>query len=731
MPLSIGQIINNRYRIDALLGQGGMGAVYKVWDLNLEKAAALKENLDASPEAQKQFGREARLMASLEHPNLPRVTDFFFIPGQGQYLVMDFVHGEDMQRLLDQAHRSNASGGPGGLPQAQVVHWILQIIDALEYLHTQNPPIIHRDIKPANIRIRSDGRAMLVDFGIAKTYDPGLATTMGAKAITPGFSPPEQYGGGSTDSRSDIYALGATLYTLLTGRTLPESVTRISTSTPTALPRQINPQISPQVEYATLRAIQVDMELRFQQVGELRQALQAQAAGPAFVATQSAAQSAPPYAAPATQIIPEPAWSGRPPTGPQPAGAIPATQAIPGQAWSGSPYGDSQRTGPAPAALARRSPLVWALPLAVVLLGFLAGGIFLGSRLLGAATRGAAPTVTQSALAAAALNTPPPATPPQPTFTSAAPAHSTPAPASAAAATPTRSAAQAGPGDQLESRIAFASDRNGNYEIFTMRPDGSDVRRLTITTVDEFEPSWSPDGKQMIYTSEQSNGAEIFIMNRDGSDQRQLTRNSDVDRGPAFSPDGSQIAYFTNRDGNYEIYVMSTYSSMARRLTDDTGTEQYPVWSPDGKKIAFVAWQDKNSNTYLMNADGSQVQRLTSGERNTLPAWASFPDVGEAVIFWTRKDEQWYLSAYRLDLKKVETLSPALFPSKSDQFLSLPAFSSDYQNLIFSMPFGDKNHLFAVHFTTYAELVEALQAKKWVQLTDGTSNEYDPTWWSR
>ena len=262
MSLTVGQVLNNRYRIDALLGQGGMGAVYRALDSSLNLTVAIKENLYASSEAQKQFGREAKILAHLSHPNLPRVTDHFFIPGHGQYLVMDFIEGQDLQAMLDLM---------GVLPENMVLAWILQICDALTYLHGQPTPIIHRDVKPANIRIRPDGHAMLVDFGIAKIYDPQMATTMGAKAVAPGYSPPEQYAG-KTDARSDIYALGATIYHLLTGHTLPASVMRMGGSAQTK-PRQFNKQISPQTEQAILKAIEVSADRRFQTVEELRAAL--------------------------------------------------------------------------------------------------------------------------------------------------------------------------------------------------------------------------------------------------------------------------------------------------------------------------------------------------------------------------------------------------------------------------------------------------------------------------
>ena len=313
MPLAIGQIIHNdRYRIDGLLGRGGMGAVYQAWDTTLETTVAIKENLDASPEAHKQFSKEARMLARISHPNLPRVIDYFFIEGQGQYLVMDFVEGEDLKAMLDRL---------GRLDEAQALTWIGQVCGALTYLHSQPRPIIHRDIKPANIRVRPDAQAMLVDFGIAKVYDAQLATTTGARAITPGFSPPEQYGSGHTDMRSDIYALGATLYAMLTGKTPVESVQRMITHAPLPMPRALNPEISPAVEVALLKAMSIHSQDRYRSMEEFRQALLGSAASmlvgglrppPLSRPLQAAQPVAMPVAAPVAPTLHTPALPAEP-----------------------------------------------------------------------------------------------------------------------------------------------------------------------------------------------------------------------------------------------------------------------------------------------------------------------------------------------------------------------------------------------------------------------------------
>ena len=183
MPLAQGQILQNRYRIVKLIGQGGFGAVYRAWDLSLNQPCALKENFDTSTEAQRQFQREASILANLRHPHLPRVTDHFFISTQGQYLVMDFIEGQSFEEILTQMRRP--------LTESEVLPSFEQVCQAVDYLHHRTQPIIHRDIKPQNIIITPENEAILVDFGISKIHDPHLKTTSGARAVSPGFSPIE------------------------------------------------------------------------------------------------------------------------------------------------------------------------------------------------------------------------------------------------------------------------------------------------------------------------------------------------------------------------------------------------------------------------------------------------------------------------------------------------------------------------------------------------------------
>ena len=301
--LAPSDVLQGRYRVIRLLGKGGMGAVYQAQDTRLgNRPVAVKENFDASTEAQAQFQLEATTLATLNHLNLPRVTDHFIEPSGKQYLVMDFVEGQDLQEMLDQQ---------GRLSEAQALPWIEQVCDALEYLHGQNPPIIHRDIKPANIKITPAGRAMLVDFGIAKQFRPGQQTMAAARAVTSGFSPPEQYGAGRTDARSDIYALGATLYCLLTGQVPPDAMDRL-TGDRLIPPRQLNPSVSTAVEAAILAALRLNPADRPPSVRDFRQMVigrgrvfSAPPLAPTVVASAGASAISPPAPAPPV-VAPKP-----------------------------------------------------------------------------------------------------------------------------------------------------------------------------------------------------------------------------------------------------------------------------------------------------------------------------------------------------------------------------------------------------------------------------------------
>jgi serine/threonine protein kinase len=264
MEMEKGSLLHQRYRIQGALGKGGMGVVYTAIDESLGVHVVVKENSLEEEDAIQQFRREATILAGLRHPNLPRVTDHFVIEGQGQYLVMDFIEGEDLKMRLQRL---------GALPEKEVLLIGVAISDALDYLHSLTPPVLHRDIKPGNIRITPDGHVFLVDFGLAKQVESGQLTATGARGLTPGFSPPEQYGTARTDGRSDIYALGATLYTALAGFP-PEDGLAIAIKQTELTPIQLrNPEVSDSVAKVIEQAIQVEADDRYQTGNEFKLAL--------------------------------------------------------------------------------------------------------------------------------------------------------------------------------------------------------------------------------------------------------------------------------------------------------------------------------------------------------------------------------------------------------------------------------------------------------------------------
>ncbi len=259
MPLPEDTILEKRYRIDGLLARGGMGAIYRAFDTNLNTPVAIKENFFQTPEHVVQFKQEALILARLRHPALPRVIQHFSVDDSAtgsdydrrrQYLVMDFIEGENLWEVFQRR------GQP--LEVNEALNYIIQVCAAVDYLHRQSPPIIHRDIKPQNIKITPQKQAVLVDFGIAKQVTSGVTRThVGAQGITPGFSPPEQYNKGTT-AASDIYALAATLYAILTGQKPPDSV-RLFTGGAKLQPLpQFNASLPPRLWQAVQHAMQLE-----------------------------------------------------------------------------------------------------------------------------------------------------------------------------------------------------------------------------------------------------------------------------------------------------------------------------------------------------------------------------------------------------------------------------------------------------------------------------------------
>lgn len=288
-------VLNDRYLILEKIGQGGMGAIYKVVDTRSQQILAVKEMSDSAitssedrAQAVQQFEREAGLLRSLQHPNLPYVTDKFTIYDR-HYLVMEFIDGQTLEQMIEVRQHPFA--------EEDVVNWAQQLCDVLSYLHRQMPPIIFRDLKPGNIMINREGQVKLIDFGIVRLFTPGKKQDTMLLG-TPGFAAPEQYGTGQSDAQSDIYSLGVTLFTLLTSVD-PASYPLLQQLPPV---RQLNTAVSAHLEQVILRATQIKREQRWPSTGDLQQAL-------AKLPTASLPVRTPPLPTP----IPSPPGANAPP----------------------------------------------------------------------------------------------------------------------------------------------------------------------------------------------------------------------------------------------------------------------------------------------------------------------------------------------------------------------------------------------------------------------------------
>ncbi len=363
--LETGTVVQDRYRIVRLLGQGGMGSVYRAWDLRLKVPIALKEllpqpGLDAEMLAalRDQFEQEAGVLARLNHPNLVRVTDFFEVDDKA-YLIMDFVEGRSLADVMVQE---------GAQPETKVLGWARQLLEALEYCHARG--VVHRDIKPQNIILRPDGSVVLVDFGLVKLWDPNdpVTRTVMRGMGTPEYAPPEQYGATKdhTGPPSDIYSLGATLYHLLTGQSPPTATERMAMPEQFKPLRQVASGVTSRTEQLVMKALALSVSERWQSAREMLAVL---VSGP--LPEPGAVEF------PRTQVAPPQMGSS-----PQPQG-VSQTRYAP-QTGGGAPVTFEGRAAARPASKPKRSAGFWIgiAGAALLCIALTCGGYVLGRPIL-------------------------------------------------------------------------------------------------------------------------------------------------------------------------------------------------------------------------------------------------------------------------------------------------------------------------------------------------------------
>lgn len=648
MTLERGTLLHKRYRIVEILGQGGMGSVYRAVDENLGVDVAVKENLFTTDEYARQFRLEAVILANLRHPNLTRVTDHFVIGDQGQYLVMDYIEGEDLRQRMERQ---------GNIIEDEAILLGASICDALTYLHTRKPPILHRDIKPGNVKITPEGHIFLVDFGLAKVLHGSQATTTGARAMTPGYSPPEQYGTARTDPRTDIYSLGATLYASLTGIIPEDGLARAMDNTQLTPLRKRNGKVSRRLSAAIEKAMGIDPADRFQTAEEFKRAL---------LGSKSKTQRLP------GEYLIQPA--------PSDDGASENQSALEKESRPIAELREEVASEELPAfkpPKRRRKKKRRLLPVVLLILFLLAASLvgfvrlaphlvppvvmgviprelisFISAPLPVPGTRDA-PSPTPTEVVTLITNEPSPTgtLSPEATPTESIPPTPTLPPVVEVTVTPENTPVpvptQTGGGS---GQIAFASSRTGTPQIYLVNLDTSGLTQLTDLDEGACQPSWSPDGAQIVFISPCAGRADLtdtlyrnsslYLMNADGTGQKPLTNVPSSDFDPAWSPDGKRIAFTSLRDGKRDIYLLTVETGAIVRLTTVGGDVQeniQPSWSPAGNLIVYTVRRFNAYQIWVMDDTGQgNVQIARSGQRfwDYLPVWSR----DGSVILFSQRD---------------------------------------------------------------------------------------------
>lgn len=631
--LKSGTIIQDRYTIVRPLGSGGFGAVFLATDGRLgQRNVAIKyfatahmrpDELDSLAHL---FQQEAHTLASLSHPNLAPVLDYFAVD-DGWMLVMGYVPGESLSALQKRLN------GPFG--EQQVIDWAIELCHVLEYLHNQRPPLIFRDLKPANIMRTPEGKVILIDFGIVRRFKEGQHQDT-IQIGTPGYAPPEQYGG-QTEPRSDLYSLGSTMYVLLTnervttGLRLPPVSQSVEWVSP-ALDDLITQLTSLHIDQRPASAAAVRAELE-----RIRDTPMVPIADPFAIVPQAA-----PYrnAEAPTRVNPQLQQQqqsyGHASVTPQPIQATPqpVIHQRKAQIWpwlvlvvllfggggAGWWYLNRSNTPDQPLVVPTQSS---ALPDSAK------GNLIISSR-----------DGNSGAYTLLSLDIPTGA------VSEVVPHHDDNAIASRR---------------RSDGRVAYSHGVDGLEQIFTISANGSDEQQLTSAPGESRAPRWSPDGSKIAFESDRdrnnNNSFDIYIMDADGSNVQRVTAEGGWQGGPAWSPDGTKLAFHSQTSGLYEIVVLDLTTSKQYLLASVDDSAFWADWSPDGQTIAFMTGDnDSRTKIYTVPTSGGEPRELTNlgTGKNRWPRWS--PD-GRYLAFESYRNDHWGIYLQHLATGKVEALS--------------------------------------------------------------------------
>jgi serine/threonine protein kinase len=702
MDLEYNTFLRDRYRVEKQLGKGGMGAVYLALDTVLQTKVAVKINQNPRQEGRDQFLQEARLLAGLRHPNLPRVIDYFVIE-DSQYLVMDFIPGDDLGTIVKREGKQEVD---------KVLYWAKQLGKALNYLHTQEPPVIHRDIKPGNIKITPRGEVILVDFGIAKSSDITQETYNGARGLTPGYSPPEQYGSGRTGHYSDQFGLAATLYNVLTNEKPVDAVERLLGQATLKPIHELNPDVPPHVEEVITRALSIKPEDRYGSILEFVQAL-GQSSIPGPDETMIAPVRTMPTPKPQPVINTEATRVGA--SSPIPSTPISTPVSAPPS------YPISQ---PAPK---QKSKMIWVIPVvlivgAIVLFG---GGWFVWNTFL--AEKETPPPATANVVLFTETSVPIvfPVEESTPTYTPEPIPNDTQEPTSTDIPEPTIAPTQSYPSIGRDGIVAYVSDVGDGetFQLWTMKvyqqPDGTliagDPTQMTTNPGSKSYPNWSPDGTKIVFSAETGdteNKIDLYTINVDGSGLSNLIAIPGNETEAAWSPDGQWIVFtIDNRtDGIKQLMIVRPNGTELRRLSSDkqefspewspkmdrlvyvlpSSSLRYlwmrdpqndfvdldrdmffmrlkymgdPAWSPDAVWMAYTNVQGRTQDVYLtrIQSFGMEVKRLTNTTFDSYPAWS--PD-SKWILFQSNRDTN--MEIYIMDIDGQNQTNLTLSPDSDE-----------------------------------------------------------------
>ncbi len=647
MTLQIGEVLKNRYRILQILATGGMGIVYRAKDESLGVDVAIKESIPGGISSES-IQKIASLFAGLHHPGIPRITDTFELKKGSHLLVMDFIPGEDLKTHVEK-------NGPFKVGEA--IRIISAVGSVLQYLHNQIPPIIHQDVKPGNIRITPDGKVMLVDFDLATTVQANQTHPItNEQGLTPGFAAPEQYNR-MADTCSDQYGLAATLYYALTGLMLQDGITRASGNS--QFPKIATSRIPLDVYTCLEKALQINPVDRYPDIQSFLDSLSS------IVKTQ-----------------PEISSTTR----------------------------NQRYTKPQ----SRKNLIITIFASVIGLTMVGVAGLLLIKRPAAGITAPRKTSTPITSIPTTKSSNPPEAVHSNPTNTP------TLLPTATEAVVKERKPTPLGGGT---GEFVFVSEKTGIPQIFLGSISSQNVHQLTNIPEGACQPDWSPDGKRIIFISpclpkaqvtgkaEPYSNSGLFIITIDGNQIIPLPSQPGGDFDPAWSPDGKQIVFTSLRNKFAQIYVTDLSSDKTEQLTNTTGVNRQPSWSPDGNFIAFSSNRGSSLQIYVMAVDGNDPKAfsiLNNGAAFTAD-WA--PD-GKSIVYSQT-------NSLRLVLKKVGTANEdekILNPRLSSA--SNPDISPDGFWILFDSNLGGKYQIYRI--TSEGNGAEPF--------TPPNENSYQPVW---